>query len=55
MMFENIFMDNKHLLDEQEVKELISIANLQASKISELLKEINTLKNENEYLRSLIK
>jgi|GEM_PF-3931175 len=54
-MFEAIFVNNKHLLDEQEVKYLLSVASNIYEHSKTFIKIIETQKQEIEYLRSLIK
>lgn len=54
-MFETIFVNNKHLLDEQEVKELLAVASNIYEHSKTFIKIIETQKQEIEYLRSLIK
>lgn len=54
-MYEQIFINNKHLLDEQEVKELLAIATNVYENSRELIKIVESQKQEIIYLRSLIK
>lgn len=54
-MFEQIFINNKQLLDEQEVKELLAVVNSVYENSRELIKIVESQRLEIEYLRSLIK
>jgi len=54
-MFESIFINNTHLLDEKEVKELLDLANENYDNLIQLIKVVESQKQEIQYLRSLIK
>ena len=54
-MFEQIFINNKYLLEEKEAKELLDLANDNYQNLIQIIKVVDSQKQEIEYLRSLIK